>query len=334
MDKRTTVEEHDIYVLISKFLQGEAEAGDIESLEKWRDASPDNERMFRECRDAWELAHHSPAGASLPDKEAVWDKILSKIKQAAPVMYPRSFLLRVAGVAATIALAIGFFISFLLLPEKSPDRSEVTMRTLPGQKSEVALPDGSLVWLNGESSLTYYTDFQRNNREVRLSGEAFFDVAHTGGMFTVNSGGIQVQVHGTAFNVKAYRESDIQVSLQEGNVTVHTLESGRLLAHLTPGQKVSIDYHTQTPVVAPCDAGNENLWRHGTLKITDEPLAQLIEKMERWYGVNITFEGNSKEIRYWLTIKTESLTEILALINKTTPINYSINGEEVTIRYR
>lgn len=331
-----TVKENDTYILMAKFLSGEAEISEIELLEKWRALSPGNEQLFRKHKEAWELAHATPIESMIPDKEVVWNKLINKIEQSAPVMYSRLFLYRTVGITATITLLIGFSLSFLLFPGKATERREVTVRTLGGQKSEVTLPDGSTVWLNGESSLTYATDFQANNREVKLTGEAFFDIIRTDEMFKVNTGGIQVQVHGTAFNVNAYQGDDIQVALLRGHVTVHNLESKQLLANLSPGHKASIASQTLETNIVACDAEIESLWRLGMLKIIDEPMTQVIEKMKRWYGVNITLKGKSKvtDVHYWMTIKTESLTEILSLINKTTPINYLINGEEVIIEYK
>ena len=86
--------------------------------------------------------------------------------------------------------------------------------------------------------------------------------------------------------------------------------------------------------VVSCDAETEGIWRYGRMKIESASMEEVIHKMERWYGVNIHLAENKDTRKYWLTIKTESLTEMLELINKITPINYSINGEEVHVRYR
>ena len=329
-----TVEENDIHILIAKYLSGEAESNEIHSLEEWRNQSSDNEIQFQRYMETWELIHAPSINSGIPDKEIIWNKLMNKIEQSAPVMYSRPFLYRIVGMAATLALLIGLSFSFLLSTDKVVEINEVIVKTQRGQKSEIILPDGSTVWLNGESSLTYTTDFQTSNREVHLTGEAFFDVVRGDKKFNVNTGEIQIQVHGTAFNVDAYKKNDIEVSLLRGHVKVHELESDRLLADLAPGYKASITNPQQLAVVTACDAEMESLWRHGILKIVDEPMAQLIEKLERWYGVNITLKGPNKGEHYWLTIKTESLTEILALIYKTTPINYAINGEEVIIEYK
>lgn len=329
-----TVEEHNIHILITKLLSGEAEANEISSLKKWRNESSDHEQQFQTYQEAWELAHSSLVEVTFPDKEVVWDKIRNKIRQTVPAMYTRSSLYRTTGVVATLTLLIGFSLSFLFFSEMFVEKSEVTVKTLSGQKTEITLPDGSLVWLNGESSITYDTDFLRNNREVQITGEAFFDIVHANHLFKVNSRDIQIRVHGTAFNVRAYPESDIEISLLRGNVCVHDVESNQLLTDLTPGYKATVANHTQRIAILACDAETESLWRYGVLKIIDEPLTQVFKKMERWYGVNIWFKDKSESEHFWLTIKTESLAEVLAFINKTTPIHYSINGEEVTIEYK
>lgn len=328
------MKENSIHSLIAKFLSEEAENEEIKYLQEWRNLSSGNEQQFQQYKEVWELAHTPSISHIIPDKELVWDRIRSKIEESAPIMYSRSFLFRSIGIAVTITLLIGFSLSFLFPSEKTVEKSEVTVKTLRGQKTEIALPDGSVVWLNGESSLTYATDFLSNNREVKLTGEAFFDVTHASEAFKVNTENIQVQVHGTAFNVNTYQGNDIQVSLLRGHVTVHTLESDRLLADLFPGYKACISNHTQETIITACDTEVEGLWRHGILKVVDEPMVRLIEKMERWYGVDIILEDKARDEHYWLTIKTESLTETLTLINKITPISYQINGEEVIIKYK
>ena len=83
-----------------------------------------------------------------------------------------------------------------------------------------------------------------------------------------------------------------------------------------------------------CDAEEEAIWRLGKLKVNGEGLAEVVRKMERWYGVKIVLNNINTSKHYWMTIKTESLKETLEIINRITPIDYSINGEEVTITCR
>ena len=148
-------------------------------------------------------------------------------------------------------------------------------------------------------------------------------------------GNIQINVHGTAFDVNGYKEdASIEVSLLRGHVSIAN-DQGNLLADMKPDQKAIIrkDDFSQNRLIA-CNADTESVWRYNKLKIENEPLETVLHKMERWYGVHIQLSGSPKHKHYWLTIKTESLTEMLEVINKITPIDYKIDGEEVNISYK
>lgn len=322
----------DIELVLSKYVAGEASVDEIIFLEEWRKADESHERIFREFVESWDLTHSS-ALASYPDKEKVWLRIMTGIRQMPVVkMYSRKMVYGAASVAAVVALMVGFFLSWMLA---RPDyERKVCFKTPSGQKAEVDLPDGTKVILNANSMLTYAADYGLDNRCVQLEGQAFFDVKkderHA---FCVTAGGIDVVVYGTSFDVNAYQdEADMAVTLVEGHVKVFSAQADELLADMKPNQKLLLPSHRAgKPVLAACDAEEETLWHQGKLKISGESLAGVLRKMERWYGVNITLLEGDKQKSYWLTIKTESLRETLEIINHITPINYSIDGEEVIV---
>lgn len=325
----------DTYLLISKYLSGEASVTEIAELNAWRRMSEANEREFQELRESWALTHPAPS-CTLPDKEKLWNNIVGGISRMNPVkMYTRTMLYRTAGIAAMIALLIGFSLP-LLFSEKEFD-SYVCFKAPTGQKAEVNLPDGTTVLLNSGSTLTYATDFSRTNRSVTVEGQAFFNVTKdTEHPFDVSVGSVKVIVHGTSFDVNSYSDnSQIEVSLLSGRVSVVAASSGHLLAEMKPNQKAIIPrYEQEKCTLVACNANEESLWRLGKLKIENEELIDIIRKMERWYGVKIQLANAPTPKRYWMTIKTESLKEMLEIINRMTPIHYSINGEEVTITCR
>jgi ferric-dicitrate binding protein FerR (iron transport regulator) len=322
------------YNLIAKYLSGEANAGDLAALTSWREESARNENAFQKYREVWTVS--SGASAILPDKETVWERLTVNMREIRSQLYSRSFMLRISSVAAAVALLIGFSLSYLIPSHENTQLNEMIVRTPGGQKSEVVLPDGTSVWLNSGSTLAYNSGYGRVNREVSLEGEAFFDVVFDEAMkFEVRAGDIRVQVHGTAFGVKSYKEeTSVDVSLLRGRVTLHSNSPNRLLADLSHGKKAVVDRNTLACTIENCNTEVENIWRYGKLRIENESISEIAAKMSRWYGVNISLQGNLKSEHYWFTVKTESLTEMLNLINKITPINYSINGEEVTIRYK
>ena len=224
--------------------------------------------------------------------------------------------------------------SFYYFSEKYNRQGDVfTVFAERGQKTQIFLPDGTQVWLNSDSYLSYSSVFNRDNREVTLKGEAFFDVTkddeHS---FTVKAEGINVVVYGTAFNVSAYPDEEMAtVSLLRGVVTVeNAVES----VQLEPGQQVQIPRDRQSWKLFPCDVEMECLWTQNMLRFENTPAVEVFTKLEKWYGVNIHVENSNSSVKYGFVLKSESLREILDLINRITAIDYQINGEEVNIRYK
>lgn len=325
----------EIYTLLSKYLSGEATCQEIAELEEWRTVDEKNEKEFRELSESWKLAHESFSFV-VPDKEKVWNRIVTNLNRMQPVRtYSRAVIYRAVSVAATVALLIGLSLPMLFSAQEPG--SPVSFKAPVGQKAEVDLPDGTRVFLNSGSVLTYSTDYNRTNRSVTLRGQAFFNVAkdeeHP---FDVSVGNVKVVVHGTSFDVNGYEDtSEIAVTLLTGRVSILSSLSDKVLATMKPNQKAIISLSAKDKcTLADCDAEAESVWRLGKLKINGEGLAEVARKMERWYGVKIALDNVNPDKHYWMTIKTESLKETLEIINRITPINYSINGEEVAITCR
>lgn len=326
----------DPHILIARKISGNLSPEEETELESWRTESPDHEDIYKEMLESWQLIDAS-SNWVIPDKDDVWKKINSHLINAKK-SYTRSFLLKVASIAAIFAFAIGLTIPFFYTPwENRHDAKPITVKSPRGQKSEILLPDGTAVWLNSGSTLTYYTNFGEVNRDVELEGEAFFEVAKNDAHeFNVFADGIKVKVLGTAFDVNAYSDNEnIEVSLVRGLISLSS-DPSRRISDLTvsPDQKVIINKKTLDYNLITCNAEVESIWRLGRMRIENATMKEVVKKMERWYGVNIELKGKEINDNYWFTIKTESLTEMLELINKITPIKYTINGEEVTIQSR
>jgi len=340
MDNNINREEY-WFPLITAYLSGSISATDKLLLEDWIGQSEDHAVYFHQIKIIYDSLDVANRKSAFNDEQA-YDLFRQRVQAAESPQtvkniqtYTRRSLIRIAAVAASIALIVGLSFSWFNKPaEAAPGK--VLVEAPSGQKSRLYLPDGTEVWLNSGSQLTYFTDFNTGNRDVLLDGEAFFDVSKNPALpFHIVTHGVRIEVLGTSFNVSSYsNEKDITVSLLEGSVSVMNATDGTQLAALSPGQKLSVNKYTHDHKLTACNADMDGIWRHGKLRIDNDPLSEVIAKMERWYGVDIEFEGKPSNERYWMTIKTESLTEILELINKITPINYQIKGEEVTIRYK
>jgi ferric-dicitrate binding protein FerR (iron transport regulator) len=271
------------------------------------------------------------------DKE-VKAEVLMNIHKKTVIRHKRISFFRIAGIASVFLLAVlipsGSYLYFSKKYRIVPE--EFVVMTENGYKTKIRLPDGTHVWLNSGSRLICSSDYNQNNRVVRLEGEAFFQVKkNTGIEFTVETERINIVARGTAFNVSAYSEdATIDVSLLQGKVILEGIPDDIFLTELAPDQQASVSKKDLTCTVQACDAAMESLWIRNKLKFENTPATEVFRKLERWYGVKIYAANRKNDIFYGFTVKSESLREILDEINKITPIVYKVNGEEVHITYK
>lgn len=329
------------YALLAKYLSRQCSIDEQELVTRWLDEDPGHRLLLEKLRNQWEAVRVDTSEYVIPDKQMVWGKIQERIRHKVKQvpLYSRSLLVRVSSVAAMVALVLGFALSYLFNnPGESwqADRLENVIMAPPGQKTQLLLPDGTQVWLNSGSRLSYNYQYSTTDRVVNLEGEAFFDVKKDPQYpFIVKAGAVDVKVHGTAFNVSAYAdEENIMVALLRGKVSLLSAADQNILTYLSPDQIATVSKNNLSCRVEACDAEIESSWHHNLLKFEGMPVDEVWKKLERWYGVDITLANVDPSRAYWFTVKTESLTELLEMINKITPIDYRLNGKEVTIRYK
>ena len=327
------------YEIIAAYLSGEADKEMIDVLFRWKDASDENATLFEELSVAWGscFADYNSLAKS---KEKVLKKVLRlsrRRRQVRPIL-----------IAATIgaAVGLGFLTSSVISGQrhKAIDNrilaipsGEVTITTKPGQKSETTLPDGTKIWLNSGTTIRYPLAYGIQERNVTLEGgEIFLDVSkNENSPFKLNTSNGFIRVYGTSFDVRDYQDdATMSVTLLEGSIE-HFSKEGVALAKIEPGHELLFHKSSGNMLLSECDAEGIAVWRHGEMKIEKASLSDVVLDMERWYGVDITLKGHIPVRNlYWMTIKTESLREMLTLINKITPIDYNIEGKDVTIRIK
>jgi len=332
------------YNLILKFLHDECTLEEVQTLAAWRQASQKNETTYTELLQAWRIIDPSSKEVVIPDKDKVWDNIRQQIQEeeentTTPSSYPvysTKKIISIIAIAASVALFIGIATTFAFLYHFPFPVTYAKFEAPRGNKSQMTLPDGTKVWLNSGSQITYGSNYNQKQRVVQLNGEAYFDVTKNPQCpFIVKVGSVDVKVLGTAFDVNAYNEDpSITVSLVRGLVSIESNTDQSRLALLHPNQKVVINKANLLCALTACDAVTESIWINNKLRFDGKTPDMLFKQLNRWYGVNFTVEKAPQDRRYWLTLKSESLTETLQLINKITPIDYTIKGEEVTINYK
>lgn len=215
---------------------------------------------------------------------------------------------------------------------KSETPVEYTEITAPkGEKVQFVLPDGSSGYLNSGSTLSYSYPFGKN-RVVELEGEGFFDVKHSDNEFIVKVSDLSVRVHGTRFNVCAYsNERKITTTLEEGSVSVVRNSDGKTMT-IKPNQQLLMKKSNKKMYVRDVDVDLFVSWKDNMLRFENTPFIEAVKKMERWYDVKIILDKDLEYTqRYTMTIKTESLRELLTLMQVTTPMSYEIKEDTVYI---
>ncbi|PXX23767.1 FecR family protein [Arenibacter sp. ARW7G5Y1] len=223
--------------------------------------------------------------------------------------------------------------------EKDVNETEYNILNVPrGGQFYLKLSDGTEVWLNSETQLKYPVAFlEGETRKVELVyGEAYFNVtpstAHQGAKFEVLNNGQQLEVLGTKFNIKAYKdESNIYTTLVEGSVQINTSNVKKVLV---PNQQSSVNIFNNEIYVEHVDVENEISWIKGIFSFKGKSLKDIMKVLSRWYDVDIVFENNDmEEVRFRGTLdKGQAIGEILSIMKSNTINNYEIKGGTIIIK--
>ncbi len=262
-------------------------------------------------------------------------------------------------IAAALVLVLGSVLVYNSYFNNSNTKNVVqevyTFTTKSGERKKIKLQDGTSVLLNAKSSLSVTKGFNDQCREVTLTGEAFFDVAHDKNKpFKVHTSDFNINVLGTAFNVKAYPdETTSEATLIRGLITMEAINGNGGTITLKPSQKVTF-YKNVAPqqkskllkptALQPEITINhytkikdstivETAWTQNRIEIYDQDFDEIKNVLEKWYNVEIKFTDPSIEkYRFTATITNESIEEVLHALKATeNNFKYEIKGKQVTI---
>jgi transmembrane sensor len=199
---------------------------------------------------------------------------------------------------------------------------------------DMMLADGTHVWLNAGSSLTYPVAFAGKDRRVRISGEAYFEVAHNPSKpFYVTRNNLEVRVLGTHFNVNAYDdEKDIKVTLLEGSVKVATTGKATAII-LKPGQQAVNRANTDdVSVVLNANADQAIAWKDDKFQFQQTNIQEIMRQVARWYDVVIEYRGNTAAINFDGTLSRQvSVTELLKRFEATGLVRFEIEDNKIIV---
>lgn len=208
-----------------------------------------------------------------------------------------------------------------------------TITTPRGGQYQLVLADGSNVWLNAASSIRFPTSFNGRERDVQITGEAYFEVAHNAEMpFHVKVNGMEISVLGTHFNVNAYDdEKVIKTTLLEGSIKV---SKGSEIVLIAPGDQAQIAENTdKIDIKRNVDLEEIVAWKNGKFIFQNADIHSIMKQLERWYNITVSYEGKiSNEEFVGVISRDVNISQILNILEKTESIKFEIDGKEVTVK--
>lgn len=262
--------------LLKKYIAGDASQEEKEKIQLWLEADQKNMKEFIALRTLYDITLANLEKTNEQENTVVKSYNLKKLFREA------------AKIAAVVLVAIGISYT-LFLNFAGSEKEEATMQTLfvpAGQRAELTLADGTVVWLNAQTTLTFPNKFGNEQREVFLNGEAYFNVAKDEAhKFIVNTKFYNINVLGTEFNVSAYNKFNyFETSLLKGSIEVVS-KSNKEKKRLIPGERVYI--RNNTLITDSIIHHDYFLWKEGIISFEHERFEDILNKLRVIYGIDI-----------------------------------------------
>lgn len=323
--------------LTVKYLSSRATPGEIAELKSIIGSDPASRRRFMQMREVWfsmvsrgQLGHY--------DTEAAWQRFRARVAASENAgRGRRRLLLRAARYAAAVAVIVmvGIFAYHRGGDSLRQQFADISVEAPLGSRTSVVLPDGTKVWLNAGSTLSYSQGFGVDGRSVNISGEGYFEVARNEALpFVVSSKDLQVRVLGTVFNICDYPDDmEAAVSLKEGSVEFVNMLSDNTMV-MKPGDRVALDKSTGEARMITVSTDNYSQWTQGQLFFDEELLADIARRLERSYCVEIDIASDSlaRQRFYGSFVKnSQRIEDILDALAETQGISYVIDNRRITL---
>ena len=319
--------------LIATYLTEGLDKNALAELKAWIAASPENEDYFIQQREVW-FSAVSREAASKYNKDKAFDTFKNRIgsrkqvEKAPRQEFRLSALWRYAAIIAVI-LAVGCFSYWQGGVNVKDTFADISVEAPLGSRTKLYLPDGTLVWLNAGSRMTYSQGFG-------VDGEGYFEVQRNEKLpFFVKTKDLQLQVLGTKFNFRDYPEDhEVVVSLLEGKVELSNLLKKEKEAFLAPDERAILNKANGLMTVETVTASNASQWTDGYLFFDEELLPDIVKELERSYNVNIHIANDSlNKFRFYgnFVRREQSIQEVLDALASTEKIQYKIEERNITI---
>ena len=325
----------------------------VEYWENWLKANPDQQAVIFEAKRLYLIlsGHKKPLNSQLSVFKNSIEKRMKK-----PVAFTKTKHVWYIAAAIALLLCMPYFLENKLGKVMPHTGFKTSFTTKAGERKRILLSDGSVVLLNAKSSLTLSESFNDREREVKLIGEAYFDVNHNKEKpFKVITEDFDIKVLGTTFNVKAYpNDPTSEATLINGLIHMEGKGTKRSSITLRPSQKV-VFHREVLPEIIKKDGSKlpthvsseisinhytkvndtsiaEMAWTENRIEILDQNFDEVKSVLERWYDVQIQFSDEDlKDYRFTATFHNENIKQVLNALQKASHFKYEIEGKKIII---
>ena len=334
----------DINKIISNYLRGELSREEEMKLNKWLKKSPSNRDQLDYLSNIWKTSLGYPGIVNISDeKHKIWKRLQNKNGNSIPdrsrsVSLSKIILRYAAVLIVFLTLGYVFWVNIDFRDEVQVVAEMIERDNPLGQKSRINLSDGSTVWLNAGSKLSYASDFNTNTRKLHLEGEAYFEVFKNPKIpFEVFTNDLVITALGTSFNVNAFGNKKTErIALNTGKIKIECLDSVDNTctpSYLNPRDLALFNNQTGNISISELSGSDPFGWKDGRIVFHHASFNEVIEVLARWYNVEFEITGNLKqEWNYSSTFENEVLDNVLKSLKFSENIEYHMNGSLIEIK--
>lgn len=324
----------DIDQLIDLYFTGKADKASLAKLENWIHQSEEHQKYVRNKVELWFSASVSGDVTDF-DKDKAFERFKQRITTApkAHTSIRPIFWKHMGRAAAIVLILLLPFATYWKGKETIKQTfADMTVEAPMGARTKLYLPDGTLVWLNAGSKITYSQGFGVDDRCLSLEGEGYFEVTHNKEIpFEIKTHEVGLKVLGTKFNFKNYPDDkEITVNLMEGKVALQNKLRAMPELYLEPSEKMTLNKQTGEMKKTRTNVTNSNIWTQDELFFDEELLEDIAKKLMRSYDIKIEIADSLKNHRFYGSFKImgNTIDEVLETIASTNRMKYRYENEK------
>jgi transmembrane sensor len=318
--------------LIIKFFAGEISDSEMTRLKSWLKQTPQNRRIFNEENELWQEASVHTKLENYKTN-TTWMNISSKLglgennSRSVTILRKNNFRVLMAAAIVACLVAVGGLCLWIAGKTSLQQiaASSIKVATHDGEKAHIFLADSTEIILNSGSTLQYNGQYNINDRKVKFTGEAFFNVrTNTKKPFVVQLDKMSISATGTRFNIFSFGNEDrVETTLEEGSITVSV--KGKAPVNVKSGQQVVYFVKSKKVLIREVVTDTYTSWKENKLRFNDTPFEEVLRRIGRKY--NVLFEITNRDLlnlKYTATFIDEPIEQVMQMLKAVSPITYKI----------